>query len=65
MPSPSTPDGDRGWWLNLQIGFGLGGGAVWFAGAMFEQDFVSGLGAGLIVAALLLRFGRGATTPDE
>lgn len=45
-------------WLSLQISFGLAGGAVWFAGALFEQEFVSGIGVGLVAAALLLRLGR-------
>lgn len=47
-------------WVNLQISFGLAGGAVWFAGALFERDFVSGIGVGLVSAALLLRLGRRA-----
>lgn len=45
-------------WVNLQISFALAGGAVWFAGALFERDFVSGIGVGLVAAALLLRVGR-------
>lgn len=48
------------WWLNLQIGLGLAGGATWFVGAMLEYDFISGVGLGLILAALVLRFGRTA-----
>jgi len=48
------------WWLKLQIGLGLGGGAVWFLGTLFEQDFVAGLGCGLIASALILRVGRAA-----
>lgn len=48
------------WWLNLQIGLGLAGGLVWFAGAAWEQDFVAGVGCGLIAAALVLRLGRKA-----
>jgi hypothetical protein len=48
------------WWLNLQVGFGVAGGAIWLAGAILEQDFVAGLGCGLLVAALLLRLGRRA-----
>jgi len=47
-------------WLNLQISFGLAGGAVWFAGALFDLDFVSGIGVGLVAAAALLRLGRRA-----
>jgi len=56
--------GSKRWWLNLQISFGLLGGAVWLAGTYFEQEFVSGIGAGLIFAALLLRMGRRAAEDD-
>lgn len=48
------------WWLNLQIGFGVAGGLAWLLGAAIEQDFVAGVGCGLLVAALFLRFGRTA-----
>lgn len=44
--------------LNLQISFGLAGGAVWFAGAVLHHDFVSGIGVGLVAAAILLRVAR-------
>ncbi|MFV1987700.1 MAG: hypothetical protein ACC682_10480 [Gemmatimonadota bacterium] len=60
-PSP----GSKRWWLNLQISFGLLGGAVWLAGTYFKQEFVSGVGAGLILAALLLRMGRRAAEDDR
>lgn len=52
------------WWLGLQLGLALGGGAVWFSGAVLEEDFVSGVGVGLILAALVLRFGRTSTADD-
>ncbi len=48
----------RDWWLRLQIGLGLAGGAVWFIGAFTERDFVAGAGCGLLVAAVVLRLGR-------
>ena len=48
----------RDWWLRLQIGLGLAGGAAWFTGALTEQDFVAGAGCGLLVAAVVLRLGR-------
>lgn len=48
----------RDWWLRLQIGLGLAGGAAWFVGALIERDFVAGVGCGLLVAALVLRLGR-------
>ena len=49
-----------GWWLRLQLGLGLAGGVVWLTGAVLESDFTAGLGAGLLIAALVLRFGRQA-----
>ncbi len=53
------------WWLKLQLGLASAGGLIWLAGAMFENDFGSGLGLGLIVAALVLRTGRrAADAPD-
>ena len=48
----------RDWWLRLQVGLGLAGGATWFIGALTEQDFVAGAGCGLLVAAVVLRLGR-------
>ena len=51
------------WWLNLQIGLALVGGAVWLLGAILVQDFVSGVGCGLLMGALVLRFGRRAARP--
>jgi len=63
LPDPSiadssTADPSARSWLNLQISFGLGGGAVWFLGVMLAEDFISGLGGGLVLAALLLRLAR-------
>lgn len=55
-PVPST----RKWWLSLQLGLGLGGGALWLGGKILESEFAAGAGLGLVVAALVLRFGRRA-----
>jgi len=52
------------WWLNLQITLALVGGAVWLVGAILEQDFVAGVGCGLLIGALILRLGRKAARPD-
>ena len=52
------------WWLNLQITLALVGGVVWLVGAILEQDFVSGVGCGLLIGALILRLGRKAARPD-
>ncbi len=62
MTPPGTdPTTARRFWLNLQVGLGLSGGAIWFAGVALEQDFVAGVGCGFIASALILRLGRGAT----
>lgn len=53
-----APTAGRDWWLRLQVGLGLGGAAVWFIGALLEQDFVAGVGCGLLAGALVLRLGR-------
>lgn len=60
MSDPRRPEATVRWWLNLQIALGLSGGLVWFVGAMWTHDFLSGVGCGLIAAALLLRIGRRA-----
>lgn len=54
----------RRWWLNLQIALALSGGAFWFVGAYLEEDFLSGVGAGLVAAALIMRIGRRAASDD-
>lgn len=54
----TEPTGTYRWWLVLQVILGLLGGAVWFVGAILEEDFVAGAGLGLLVGALILRFGR-------
>ncbi len=52
------------WWLNLQIGFGVTGGLAWLVGVAVDQDFISGVGCGLLLAALLLRLGRTAAAGE-
>ena len=51
------------WWLRLQLGLALGGGVAWLAGAAADQDFFTGVGLGLLLAALALRLGR-TSAPD-
>ena len=58
------------WWLRLQVGLALAGGVVWIIGVLVARDFLTGLGAGLLIAALTLRLGRrsaerGAAAGDE
>ncbi|MFQ5679367.1 MAG: hypothetical protein ACE5HP_07895 [Gemmatimonadota bacterium] len=52
------------WWLGLQLGIGMAGGATWLAGAVLAEEFVAGVGCGLLVGALILSLGRRATRGD-
>jgi hypothetical protein len=52
------------WWLNLQVGYGVAGGLAWLIGAAVGQDFIAGVGCGLLVAALVLRLGRTAAAGE-
>jgi len=51
--------------LNLQISLGLAGGAVWFLGVVLGEEFISGLGGGLVLAALLLGLARRVGSEEE
>ena len=46
------------WWLRLQVGLAIAGAMVWVIGVLVARDFLTGLGAGLLIAALTLRLGR-------
>lgn len=46
------------WWLRLQLGFTVAGGAAWVVGAAIGEAFLTGIGLGLFLAALGLRLGR-------
>ena len=65
MDDPDAMIGTVGWWLRLQLGLGLAGALLWLAGAAVGSDFLSGLGAGLLIAALVLRLGRRAAGRHE
>ena len=55
-----------GWWLGLQLVLGALGVLAWVAGALvLHEDFLSGLGLGLLVGGLLLRFGRRAAAARD
>lgn len=57
--------GSHRWWLGLQLLLGGLGVAAWVAGALFvHDDFLSGLGLGLLVGGLMLRFGRRAASEE-
>lgn len=50
------------WWLRLQLGLTVAGGACWVVGALADRDFLAGVGLGLLLAALALRLGRRAAS---
>jgi len=52
------------WWLRLQIGIGALGAVAGVAGIALDEEFFLGTGVGLLLAALILRFGRRAA-PDS
>lgn len=56
--SPDEPTASFRWWLRLQLGMALAGAVVWLVGAVLTEDFVAGVGCGLLIGALLLRLGR-------
>lgn len=60
METSSRPTSTYRWWLRLQLGLLLAGGATWLVGAAVEEDFVTGAGVGMLVGALVLRLGRRA-----
>ena len=62
--TPHEPFSFR-WWLRLQLGLALFGAAVWFVGVFVGRDFLTGLGAGLLIAALVLRLGRRSAERTE
>ena len=53
------------WWLRLQVGIAVAGASAWIVGALLGEDFLSGVGCGLLVAALTLRFGRASARAQE
>ncbi len=53
------------WWLRLQLGIAVAGAATWVVGAALAEDFVAGVGCGLLIGALALRFGRRAAEEER
>lgn len=60
MESRRGPTTTYRWWLRLQLGLVVAGSATWLVGAVLGEDFVTGVGVGLLVGALALRLGRRA-----
>lgn len=56
--SHEEPTASFRWWLRLQLGIALAGAVVWMTGAVLREDFVAGIGCGMLIGALLLRLGR-------
>jgi len=52
-------DGDYRYWLRFQVGLATAGIMVWLAGVAFDNSFLSGVGMGVMVSALAIRFLRG------
>ena len=46
------------YWLRLQLGMAVAGGAIWYAGVLADSDFASGMGVGILLSALCLRLVR-------
>jgi len=51
--------GDYRYWLRFQIGLTAGGILVWLVGIGIDNSFLSGVGTGVMVSALAIRFLRG------
>ena len=47
------------YWLRFQIGLTVAGILAWLAGVAIDNSFLSGVGTGIMVSALALRFLRG------
>lgn len=60
MKKRRRPTATFRWWLRIQLGLLLAGGVTWLIGAVLEEAFVTGAGAGMLVGALVLRLGRRA-----
>lgn len=50
---------DFSYWLRFQIGLTVAGILAWLAGVAIDNSFLSGVGTGIMLSALALRFLRG------
>ncbi len=46
------------YWLRFQLVMACIGGGFWYGGVLWESEFTSGLGVGILVSALALRLLR-------
>ena len=58
-PASRMSGGDYRYWLRFQIGLTAGGILVWLVGIGIDNSFLSGVGTGVMVSALAIRFLRG------
>lgn len=65
FPGSDDPTDSFRWWLRLQVGIAVAGASAWVVGALLGEDFLSGVGCGLLVAALMLRLGRVSARAQE
>jgi len=52
-------DRDYRYWLRFQVGLAVVRIIAWLAGVVLESSFLSGVGTGVMVSALAIRFLRG------
>jgi len=52
-------------WLRFQLALAVVGAGTWYAGSAVEEPFVSGLGVGIMLAALAVRLVRGREPGDR
>jgi len=55
---------DAGDWLRIQLVMAVIGAALWYAGALLDSEFTSGLGVGVLLSALALRILRRQADPE-
>lgn len=58
-PQIGMADRDFRYWLRFQIGLTVAGIIAWLVGVALDNSFLSGVGTGVMVSALAIRFLRG------
>ena len=52
-------------WLRFQLALAAVGAGTWYVGSALDEPFVSGLGVGIMLAALAVRLVRGREPGDR
>ena len=52
-------------WLRFQLALAAVGAGTWYLGSALDEPFVSGLGVGIMLAALAVRLVRGREPGDR